>query len=286
MNKVLHLKANEKGRDFIVGDLHGCLEDLLLTLTTLSFDEKVDRLFCVGDLIDRGPDSKACAELIRKPWFHAVRGNHEEMMIDSLIRKNGEWFRVWQNNGGQWIYKPGTYELQYSNEEMKQLAKEFDELPLIITVGEGEDRFNMVHAELFRHGKQKGENISDKDIDEWTFHEKDEDAMLWGRSLIMFRKEIDWNPHEGLSLTYVGHTPLNACTRRFQHLYLDGGCVYHHLKAKSSENVSLMIACHQTKLVYQWSPNWKTLTKLPYNDIIDMEEIVAKYQEEQKEIIV
>lgn len=286
MNKLLHLKSNENGKDYIVGDLHGCLEDLLLTLTALSFDDKVDRLFCVGDLIDRGPDSKACAELIRKPWFFAVRGNHEEMMVDTFIHKSGDWLQVWQRNGGQWIYKPGTWELQYPNEELKQLAKEFDELPVIITVGEGEDRFNIVHAELFRHGKRKGENISDKDIDEWTFHQRDEEAMLWGRSLIMFRKEIDWNPHEGLSLTYVGHTPLNKCIRRFQHLYLDGGCVYYHTKAKNNDNVTLMVACHQTKLVYQWSPNWKTLTKLSYDDITDMEEIVAKYQEEQKEIIV
>ena len=76
-----HLPANTVGRDFIVGDLHGCLDLLHAELARLQFEPAKDRLFSVGDLADRGPDSMGCLRLLREPWFHAVRGNHEDMLI-------------------------------------------------------------------------------------------------------------------------------------------------------------------------------------------------------------
>ncbi len=43
---------NEIGRDFAVGDIHGCFEHLSRSLKAIDFDEGVDRLFSVGDLVD------------------------------------------------------------------------------------------------------------------------------------------------------------------------------------------------------------------------------------------
>src|SRR3546814_1255791 len=54
------LPSNDIGRDFIVGDLHGCLDLLQAELTRIEFDRSKDRLFSVGDLVDRGPDSMGC----------------------------------------------------------------------------------------------------------------------------------------------------------------------------------------------------------------------------------
>ena len=48
---------NERGRDFVVGDIHGMFSALENFLEELSFDPGRDRLFSVGDLIDRGPES-------------------------------------------------------------------------------------------------------------------------------------------------------------------------------------------------------------------------------------
>src|SRR3546814_10866998 len=77
-----HLAANKVGSDFIVGDLHGCLDLLQVELDRVGFDRAKDRLFSVGDLIDRGPDSMGCLRLLREPWFFAARGNHEDMLLD------------------------------------------------------------------------------------------------------------------------------------------------------------------------------------------------------------
>jgi hypothetical protein len=45
--------ANGRGRDFIVGDLHGCRAMLDALLVHVGFDPDRDRLFSVGDLMDR-----------------------------------------------------------------------------------------------------------------------------------------------------------------------------------------------------------------------------------------
>ena len=42
-------------RHLIVGDVHGCLDELLLLLDRLHFDPASDVLISVGDLVDRGP---------------------------------------------------------------------------------------------------------------------------------------------------------------------------------------------------------------------------------------
>ena len=104
LNKVL--EKNLVGRDFIIGDLHGCLSQLNELLAHVGFNPTTDRLFSVGDLIDRGPDSFGCFQLLNQPWFHAVRGNHEEMACMAMSSNREESMGgkfLWSRNGGQWI---------------------------------------------------------------------------------------------------------------------------------------------------------------------------------------
>ncbi len=68
----------------MVGDIHGHFKFLTMALDKLDFNTELDRIFSVGDLIDRGPDSIDVLNWLEKPWFHAVRGNHEQMLIDCI----------------------------------------------------------------------------------------------------------------------------------------------------------------------------------------------------------
>ena len=77
VDRVKHFALNTAGRDFVVGDIHDCFSELQAKLDNLDFDEDVDRLFSVGDLIDRGAESRRSLEWLDKPWFHAVRGTRE-----------------------------------------------------------------------------------------------------------------------------------------------------------------------------------------------------------------
>ncbi len=83
---------NERGRDFVVGDIHGMFSALEGFLHELSFDAGRDRLFSVGDLIDRGAESEAVLQwLTGREWFHAIRGNHDQFLLDAAADPAGEW---------------------------------------------------------------------------------------------------------------------------------------------------------------------------------------------------
>lgn len=82
---------NVEGRDFVVGDLHGCFDELTKLLMHVDFDPKIDRVFCTGDLIDRGPKSAECLSLLNKKWFFSVLGNHEDTLLNKLkMLDNGQ----------------------------------------------------------------------------------------------------------------------------------------------------------------------------------------------------
>ena len=55
--RIEQVARNRMGRDFVVGDVHGCFRTLERCLRQVRFDRDRDRLFSVGDLVSRGPHS-------------------------------------------------------------------------------------------------------------------------------------------------------------------------------------------------------------------------------------
>lgn len=64
-------------RTLVVGDVHGCREELEDLLEHSGWDED-DELVSVGDLVAKGPDSLGVLRLMREVGGRAVRGNHDE----------------------------------------------------------------------------------------------------------------------------------------------------------------------------------------------------------------
>lgn len=84
MSEALEPKATT-GRTVVVGDIHGCREELEALLSLVRFAEG-DRLVSVGDTVVRGPDPGGVVRLLRSLGALAVRGNHE----DRLLRRRAE----------------------------------------------------------------------------------------------------------------------------------------------------------------------------------------------------
>jgi len=72
MQRFQLVGANVQGRDLAVGDIHGHFDRLQQSLDAVGFNKEKDRLFSVGDLVDRGPFSRAALHWLEQPWFYAV----------------------------------------------------------------------------------------------------------------------------------------------------------------------------------------------------------------------
>ncbi|KAL1957711.1 hypothetical protein VTO42DRAFT_5554 [Malbranchea cinnamomea] len=75
-----------KRRLVVIGDVHGCNDELEKLLQKISFDRrKGDHLIFTGDLITKGPKSVEVVQLARKYHASCVRGNHEDRVL--LVRR-------------------------------------------------------------------------------------------------------------------------------------------------------------------------------------------------------
>lgn len=195
--------ANSRGRDFFVGDLHGEYRLLQEALQGIAFDKANDRLFSVGDLIDRGEGSLECLSLAREPWFFGVRGNHEVMAQDALEEGRGSTWDNWMLNGGDWI----------KHHDMMEVHAILDEamyrLPYARQVEVAGRQIGMVHAEP---------------PGDWaTLESTSPDILVWGRDRIM---RDDETPVAGIDAVVVGHTILDEPLVLGNVHYIDTGAFH------------------------------------------------------------
>lgn len=206
-SRIRFFNPSRRGRDFVVGDLHGCRSMFDRMLEEIGFDKRIDRMFCTGDLGDRGPESRECIALLDEPWFFSVMGNHEMALIESVSNPHFNW-DWWLANGGAWARGCMA-------EELVEYADKVSDLPLAIVVGDGEERFNVIHAEFFG---------SDDDLASALADEAPESAamsLLWGRDLIDGKRKPD--EQEGLSLTFCGHSPVTQVSKLGSQVFIDTG---------------------------------------------------------------
>lgn len=252
MTNIQKLHTNTEGKDYIVGDLHGCYTLLDRLLSEIKFDLSKDRLFSVGDLVDRGPDSLRCLQLLDEPWFYAVQGNHEEMLLECFLPylESGKITNLdainqsdCVKNGGYWVLAHYLPEQERMTDEFNRYLLKVLAMPVIIVVGEGETRFNIVHAELVRPDYRIGGQPVwlDSDIDQWleqnAIPEDTFERLLWGRLLMAtnrFTKNKFDSHQPGLSLTFCGHTPTPQPLQVLSHLCIDTGA-YMTLKMEEED---------------------------------------------------
>lgn len=241
-----HLKINDKGRDFVVGDLHGCHSLLNLALDHVRFDPSIDRLISVGDLVDRGPDSMKCLKLLAEPWFHAVMGNHEDMMLQA-VNGNPGWSNIWTMNGGQWAFSEDRAELV-------SLVRAYCDLNYLITVDLPDNKmFHVLHAELWADHPLSDAELLD-DFDQLAFHNvSDGEICIWGRtifrslynqhlterSIAKWRRGAElekvgvWCNSDTLSNIYCGHSIMRKPTAVGKLVNIDTGAFLAYQKKDS-----------------------------------------------------
>jgi serine/threonine protein phosphatase 1 len=210
MSLHLEVTANQSGRDFVIGDLHGMYPVLQQHLLKVQFDPTRDRLFSVGDLIDRGSANEACIELLDEPWFYAVQGNHERLMIEGILYDDANAYSMWLMNGGNWS-------LEHSDQDLIAIAEKLDQqMPLTITIDipDLELPVGICHAEFPYDHWQSRHQISD-------IRSTDSSPLMWSRNQLKMKLE---HQVEGLDRLFLGHTPVHNVTVLGNCWHIDTGC--------------------------------------------------------------
>ena len=131
--RTARVGPNRTGRDFVVGDVHGCFRTLEQALGQVGFDRERDRLFSVGDLASTGARTRT------RRWSGSGTGgstrrsgNHEAMVLEVLV-------------GGQHLLF-ASWVAGIRDMDLVRWIVTLEELPLALTVETAGGDIGIIHA--------------------------------------------------------------------------------------------------------------------------------------------
>lgn len=149
----LHVLHEPVERAIVLGDVHGCADELAALLARVGDDRRV---FFVGDLIDRGPESRRVIDLLIERSARGVCGNHELWMrswlrgeeVDTSVLLPGFGAAATLRSYGLEA-RPSTLRSRPSDEAVPRTHRDFLlDLPHVLGITVGEARWWIVHAGL------------------------------------------------------------------------------------------------------------------------------------------
>lgn len=202
-----------KGKLWAVGDIHGCYNLLMTRLKEIGFDFENDLLVAVGDLVDRGTQNIECIELLSKPWFTSVRGNHEDLCIGGL--HNESYKRCHVANGGEWFY-------MLDGQAMYNIAKTFAELPVVLEISHNGKKFGFVHGHIEQNN---WDEFKETFTQEPTAFRDPSELAMWGRERLDEEKK-QYTHVSGIDAVIMGHTVTQKPCKRDNCYWIDTGAVH------------------------------------------------------------
>ena len=193
-NPLIRRVSARPKRLFVIGDIHGCFDELSTLLDFLEQKEKLDQedlVIFIGDYIDRGGFSKEVVEKLLSfsrmfPKTVFLKGNHEDMLLGflGLEGDGGEYYL--QNGGKDTLLSYGFVTDMPAEEIAAQFPEEhrafYQRLDHGVLLGE----FLFVHA-----GVDPGKPLSRQSK----------------RDLLWIRQAFTQNTHELPYTVVFGHTP-------------------------------------------------------------------------------
>ncbi|MFM0348914.1 metallophosphoesterase [Paraburkholderia sp. NPDC080076] len=234
---VRRFKKNTAGRDFVVGDLHGCFSRLRRELELRRYDPSRDRLFAVGDLVDRGIESPAVLEFVNRYRIQSVRGNHE----DTIVRwhHHGGKNASIRSNGGEWLF-----DMAYDKAALDDIVTYMAALPYAIEIETDDGLVGIVHANVPMQSWPKMVQALEQEDRNGPVRRK----AIWDRSrwipgkaagFVSMRRAFaqlcqrfasGWRDPggriDGVAAVIVGHTPVREPRVRGNVINVDTGLVY------------------------------------------------------------
>lgn len=236
--RVVRHTANLTGRDFVIGDVHGTYSVVAAAMNAVGFDFGRDRLFSVGDLVDRGPESRRALAFMRNPAIFPICGNHEDMLMEpyqATDTPDEDALRFWTSrNGMAWF-------MGLSLDERLEFILAFRELPIVREIETARGTVGLVHGEVpggmdwrtFVDAIEAGDKRTIK-------------SALWRRSRIEHR---DNQGVRGIGRVFCGHTIVGSPTQLGNVYYVDSGSfvgVRHDNPEAGRLTIADLMCCTQT----------------------------------------
>jgi serine/threonine protein phosphatase 1 len=171
---------------YFIGDVHGCIKTLKELVRRIYVNDKNPELYFVGDLIDRGPDSKAVIDYIIELdsigiRTFSIRGNHEEMLVNAYIHKQKITDTDWFANGAEKTMKSFQANANINKSVNEIVPEEYfqfcNDLPYFIELS----NYILVHAGL---NFKISNPLTDFKTMIWTREENYNKELVNGKRLI------------------------------------------------------------------------------------------------------
>jgi serine/threonine protein phosphatase 1 len=195
----------EDERVFIIGDIHGCLDMFKSLMDKIEWRPDKDRLIFLGDYVDRGANPKGVVDHILyltkcSDHIECLMGNHEEIFLDYLNKRNSELFI--RNGGWNTV---ASYQADKSKEDKSLVpANHIAFLNSLESFIELEEYY-VVHA-----GFRPGIDVKDQSLED----------MIWIRETFVY-SDYDFGKK-----VIFGHTPFHEPLVMENKIGIDTGAVY------------------------------------------------------------
>ena len=174
---------------WIIGDIHGYSETFNQLVGKLNLRAK-DIVVCLGDLIDKGPDSLQVLKTVEESsQIFTIRGNHEEMMRLSVSPDHGKMMKSWLKYGGLITLESFSDDKNLQIELARKWIPFIENMPTEIIL----DKFRLVHAGY------------DEQI---PLESQKNNQRMWGRTIFEVKRPLDEERQ-----IIVGHTPVQKLSK-------------------------------------------------------------------------
>lgn len=185
---------------YATSDAHGYPLDSFLRLLEKAGFSASDRLYVIGDVIDRNGDGGVAMLrwMMRQENVTLIKGNHEAMMLEcgfaltsnvdlTNLRKVTleEQYRLlrWHRNGCL-VTLENLLKLREKNpKELKKLLEYVRSAPLYMELTVGQKRFVLVHGGLNGFDPEKG--LEEYSLDDLVWTRPEEDEQYWTDRLVI-----------------------------------------------------------------------------------------------------
>ena len=201
---VKRFGVNTEGRDIAVGDVHGHFSYLQVELDRIKFNPLIDRLFIVGDLVDRGPENREAFNWLNKDWVFSVKGNHDDHVSRYLTSPS------WLENAGSWFKA-------FTPQEQELFSVPFDALPIALEVETKYGLVGIVHAGCaYDSWDELVARL--RDDSRRKEHKKVMNKCMYSRARF---EEKDTTRITGVRALVVGHNPVTDMLKLGNTYYID-----------------------------------------------------------------